>query len=57
MSCRLLSFSSETMWPELLRALAERDNPDHTAESDVRQMIEKVRKEGDAGRSGIYPPL
>ncbi len=48
MSCRLLSFSSETMWPELLRALAERDNPDHTAESDVRQMIEKVRKEGDA---------
>ena len=48
MSCRLLSFSSESMWSELLNRLADRDNPDHTVESDVRQMIEKVRKGGDA---------
>ena len=48
MSCRLLTFSSESMWPELLRRLANRDNPDHAVESDVRKMIEKVRCGGDA---------
>lgn len=48
MTCRLLSLPSETQWPELLRRLAERDNPDHTVEADVRAMLEAVRKDGDA---------
>lgn len=48
MTCPLLSLPSETQWPELLRRLADRDNPDHTVEADVRAMLEAVRKDGDA---------
>ena len=43
MTCRLLSLSSEAMWPELLRLLENRDNPDQTVETDVRAMLDAVR--------------
>ena len=42
MTCRLLSLSSEAMWPELLRLLENRDNPDQTVETDVRAMLDAV---------------
>ncbi len=48
MTCRLLSLSSEAMWPELLRLLENRDNPDQTVETDVRAMLDAVRKGGDS---------
>ena len=32
------------MWPELLRLLENRDNPDQTVETDVRAMLDAVRK-------------
>ena len=48
MTCRLLSLSSEAMWPELLRFLENRDNPDQTVETDVRAMLDAVRKGGDS---------
>ena len=48
MTCRLLSLSSEAMWPELLRRLENRDNPDQTVETDVRAMLDAVRKGGDS---------
>lgn len=47
MSCRLLSLSSEAMWPELLQLLHSRHNPDQTVETDVRRMLEAVRTDGD----------
>ena len=47
MTCRLLSLSSEAMWPELLQLLENRDNPDQTVETDVRAMLDAVRKGGD----------
>ena len=48
MTCRLLSLSSEAMWPELLRLLENRDNPNQTVETDVRAMLDAVRKGGDS---------
>ena len=36
------------MWPELLRLLENRDNPDQTVETDVRAMLDAVRKGGDS---------
>ena len=35
------------MWPELLQLLENRDNPDQTVETDVRAMLDAVRKGGD----------
>ena len=47
MTCRLLSLTSEAMWPELLHLLANRDNPEQNVEADVRAMLDAVRKDGD----------
>lgn len=48
MTCRFLSLTSEALWPELLRMLADRGNPDQSVEADVRAMLDAVRKDGDA---------
>ena len=48
MTCRFLSLTSEARWPELLRMLADRGNPDQNVEADVRAMLDAVRKDGDA---------
>ena len=48
MTCRLLSLSSEAAWPELLRMLTGRDNPEQTVEADVRAMLDAVRRDGDS---------
>lgn len=48
MTCRFLSLTSEALWPELLHMLADRGNPDHNVEADVRAMLDAVRKDGDA---------
>ena len=49
MTCRLLSLSSEAMWPELLRLLENRDNPDQTVETDVVHVLYKGRIVKTAG--------
>ncbi len=66
MTCRFLSLTSETLWPELLQMLADRGNPDQSVEADVRAMLDAVRKDGDAAVLGyvrrfdcpaMQPPL
>lgn len=66
MTCRFLSLTSETLWPELLQMLADRGNPDQSVEADVRAMLDAVLKDGDAAVLGyvrrfdcpaMQPPL
>ena len=46
MTCRLLSLSSEAMWPELLRLLENRDNPDQPIVVKMPDVWKRVREMG-----------
>ena len=45
------------MWPELLRLLENRDNPDQTVETDVRAMLDAVRKGRRQRRPRVCPAV
>ena len=48
MPCRIITLPDDAAWPELLRMLAERDAPDTSVEGTVREMIARVRAEGNS---------
>jgi histidinol dehydrogenase len=48
MPCKTIRYSSESDWSPLRDQLAARKNPDSKVESRVREILERVRTEGDS---------
>ncbi|MGE4293729.1 MAG: histidinol dehydrogenase [Desulfovibrio sp.] len=48
MPCKTLRYGGEKDWPALRELLAARKNPDSKVESRVREILERVRTQGDS---------